>query len=237
MLVVILGLVLPLTACGKHGQDKRDIALGWESYRAAAESGDGATASAALSKSAHEFYGRLIKLAPDAPAAECWKLRPIEMLELAGMRTSYTRKDLKSMSGAAYVTRTIKDHHWGTYDSEWKLRDIRVNDAGDSATAVICNPQAESDYRTKKIVGNLTRSTRRMSRGMIPDAPPTFPAAFVKEGDSWKYDETATLAGQNQELIDGAREEGVSVRDYVTMLATDEYDMKKALKIWDPMNK
>lgn len=41
-----------------------------------------------------------------------------------------------------------------------------------------------------------------MNRGT--EAPPTFPAAFVKVGDIWKYDETVTLADQDNDLMRAA---------------------------------
>ncbi len=228
-------MLLVLGGCDKNAGEKKVIQAHWESYRAAAESREGLTAAAMLSKNTLDMYTRLIKVALDTPATECWKLRPTEMLEVASMRTSYTRADIKFLSGLGYAGRAIKDGHWGTYDSEWKLRDINISPTGDTATAVICNPAAESDYRTKKFVGGMSRMGRSMSRGL--QKPPTYPAAFAKEGDAWKYDETSTLAALDAELTAAAKEERMSVRDYITTLISDEPDMRRALLIWEPMKK
>jgi hypothetical protein len=236
-LLAILCLVplILLSACDKNAAEKKVIQAHWESYRAAAEAREGLTAAAMLSKPTLDMYTRLIKVALDAPAEQCWQLKPTEMLEVASMRTNYTRADIKFLSGLGYAGRAIKDGNWGVYDSEWKLRDIRISPDGTSATAVICNPAAESEYKTKKFVGGLSRRGRRMSGDL--EKPPTYPATFLKEGDAWKYDELSTLAEYDKELVAASKADRMSVRDYVTVLSSDEPDMRRALLIWEPMKK
>ena len=69
------------------------------------------------------------------------------------------------------------------------------------------------------------------------ESPPTFAAAFVKDGDLWKFDETAMLPDLDKEILQGAKDEQVSVRDFIAMQTSQQDDPKKALKIWEPMKK
>jgi hypothetical protein len=69
------------------------------------------------------------------------------------------------------------------------------------------------------------------------EKPPTYPATFLKEGDAWKYDELSTLAEYDKELVAASKADRMSVRDYVTVLSSDEPDMRRALLIWEPMKK
>lgn len=68
-------------------------------------------------------------------------------------------------------------------------------------------------------------------------SPADFPAAFVKVGDIWKYDETVTLADQDNDLMRAARDEGLQLHQYVAANFTDAIDPKDAVKIWQPMKK
>lgn len=234
-LILALTLIVPLAACDKHAKDKKEIQSSWGAYRDAAKNGDGATAAGLMSKSTIDFYARLVKLAPDATSSQCMALKPTEMVQVADLREHYTRKELANLSGEAYIARSIKEGRWGTYDPTWRLKNIVVSTDGATATATICDPDAESDYRQRKLIGTYNRTARRMNRGT--DAPPTFPAAFVKVGDIWKYDETVTLADQDKDLMQAARDEGLQLHQYVAANFTDAIDPKDAVKIWQPMKK
>ena len=92
-----------------------------------------------------------------------------------------------------------------------------------------------SDFRAKKFVGAFSRTARRINRTM--ESPPTFAAAFVKDGDLWKFDETAMLPDLDKEIVQGAKDEQVSVRDFIALQTSQQDDPKQALKIWEPMKK
>ncbi len=237
-LLIVLGIAT-LTlgfGCDKHAKDKAEVRGAWESYRAAADSGDGSTACTFLARPTVDHYDRLLKLALDAPATEVWKLRPTEMAEIGAMRLNYTRKQLRGVSGAGYVSMAIKDGFWSTFDAEWKLTNVSISQDGKTAKALIHNPRLEAEARSNALSRALGgRRVRRLVDQVGPS--PRFDCGFVKDGSTWKYDEMPTISNIDKLITELAKEEQMSVRDYLTLTMSGEDTLKAGLKMWEPMKK
>ena len=232
-LILALVILLPLTCCDKQPPDKRAIAAAWDNFVKANDEHNGAAAAALVSKGTIDHYTKLLKVGLDAPAKQCWELRPTEMAEVLKMRNRFTRTELKSIDGKGYVL--IKaSRGWATDDDDtWKLTDIQITEG--KATAMIYNPEVEAAFAKEKSLGILSR---RRTFGPKPEKPPRYPLALVKEVENWKIDETSTHAAQDEEIKSMARETRMSVRDF--LMAVEEFNAdsdKLSMSIWEPMKK
>lgn len=244
LFLVALALVLP--ACDKHRLDKQQIEAAWNDYRSAGDKRDGEFVASVMSQESINRYGRLLKLALDAPAKECKKFTPTDLLEIANMRMHYTRKDLSKLDGRSWVVQSVNDGQWDTLEADWKLTAIKIGPKGDTAAGVIRNPKAEAEHRSAVLADNMLGRTRKspLLRGstqvLANDEPPrTYPASFDKAGENWKFQESAILADIDKELIDVAKQYKIPVIELVTAIVTknQDSDLEAAMKIWEPMPK
>lgn len=202
--------LLFLTACDNHARDKRDIADVYGDIERCNNAKDGKTVVELLTSDTFRRYERLIKLGLDGSPDEVKALPPNDKFEVLLMRLMASREDISKLDGRGYVIFATSKGWYITPPSERSVdfvTKIKISSSGNDAHGQLVSDGYRTDVRLH----------------------------FVKEGGSWRFDETAAVADYDDAIRRHCSAERISVDKFVFDWLEEQTGKPVPNSIWHPM--
>lgn len=238
-LSVLTGLMMLATlctgGCDKYIRDKNAIQDVWISYVDANVHRVGDGVSKRMSQDTIERMNRIRKIALDGKLQEIEALPPQCQQLVLKTKMLGKRSQIQKLSGQQFVEFTVSQGWFEDIAVDWRVRRLVFDPTVTRATGELHNPTLEAELR-KESRSRFKFGRRKIRIGSGSEIEmPRFPIGFVKEGGEWKYDYKLLSEGISEWIVEAAKSEQMSLRDF--LMNEEGIDPKKrdAQSIWRPM--
>ncbi len=204
--VVGLGVLVLPSSLLAAGNDTERIGNAFEAYRSAILAGKGHEAALLLSRSTHDYYDHVRRLALAAKAEDLQRQPLADQLQVLLYRSRIPRRMLESMSSAGLISHSI-EQGWIARDSVAKIELGKVDVRGDEAMVHV------------------------VAQGR--DRGPAF--LYRREPEGWRLDLVPVMRATEKPLRDAAQRENMEVSDFMLAVVERAVEREIGIEAWIPL--
>jgi len=198
--------LLPAVNARASEADAAEIREAFAGYREALLEGDGEAAARALSRSTHDYYGRIRELALNAAAARVHDESVADQLQILLYRARVPRALLESMSATGLIAYSIEEG-WIARESVARIEASQVDVRGSEAMLHVRSAEKELG-----------------------------PAFFYRrEAGGWRLDLVPVMRATERPLRNAALRENMEIGEYLLAVVERAVGREIGAEIWIPL--